>query len=102
MLRQTRLLDIYAESLYYTDDMQHAEQAYREEMNLLMQAYAAEPDNPTAARRVMRSQWATRRSSARVETRRRSRTAARRGRVAEPNAATPGAAGSRPSPALPS
>jgi serine/threonine protein kinase len=58
VLRQTRLLDIYAESLYYTGDMQRSEQAYREEMNLLKSAYTAEPDDSSAARRFMRSEWA--------------------------------------------
>jgi tetratricopeptide (TPR) repeat protein len=58
LLRRTRLLDIYAESLYYTDDMQRSEQAYREAMELLKGAYVAEPDNPAAARRFMRSEWA--------------------------------------------
>jgi tetratricopeptide (TPR) repeat protein len=58
MLRRTRLLDIYAESLYYTDDMQGSEQVYRQEMELLKSAYVAQPDDPTAARRFMRSEWA--------------------------------------------
>ncbi len=57
-VRRTRLLDIYAESLYYAGDMQRSEQAYREEMDLLKSAYAAQPDDPTAARRFMRSEWA--------------------------------------------
>ena len=58
MVRRTRLLDIYAETLYYTGDMQRSEQAYREEMNLLKTAYAARPDDAIAARRFMRGEWA--------------------------------------------
>jgi tetratricopeptide (TPR) repeat protein len=58
MLRRTRLLDMYAESLYYTDDMKNAEQAYRQSRDLLKAAFIADPDNPAAARRYMRSEWA--------------------------------------------
>ncbi|MEP7246689.1 MAG: serine/threonine-protein kinase [Gammaproteobacteria bacterium] len=58
VLRRTKLLDLYAEGLYYAGDMQRSEQAYREEMELLKSAYAAQPDNPPAARRFMRSEWA--------------------------------------------
>jgi tetratricopeptide (TPR) repeat protein len=58
VLRRTRLLDSYAEALYYSGDMQSAEQPYREAMDLLKVAYAAQPDDPRAARRFMRSEWA--------------------------------------------
>ena len=57
MLR-SRLLDIYAESLYYSGDMQASEQPYREAMELLKGLSVADPDDPRAARRFMRSEWA--------------------------------------------
>ena len=58
MLVRTKLLDIYAESLYYTEDAQRSVAAYREEMELLKNAYATQPDDLPMARRFMRSEWA--------------------------------------------
>jgi serine/threonine protein kinase len=55
---QAKLLDIYAESLYYTDDMVRSEQAYREAMELLKEALEEDPDNPRILRRFARSEWA--------------------------------------------
>lgn len=58
ILRRTKLLDIYAESLYYTDEMERSERAYREAMRMLKGAYEENPDDPRAARRYARSEWA--------------------------------------------
>jgi tetratricopeptide (TPR) repeat protein len=55
---RARLLDIYAEALYYSEDMAGSEKAYREAMGLLKTAYEENPDDPRAARRYMRGEWA--------------------------------------------
>lgn len=57
-LRRARLLDRYAESMYYAGDAAAAVQPYREELELL-RAYAAEaPYDINATRRVQRAEWA--------------------------------------------
>jgi serine/threonine protein kinase len=58
ILRRAKLLDMYAEGFYYTDDMVSAEKAYREAMGLLRTAYEANPEDPRAVRRYARSEWA--------------------------------------------
>ncbi len=55
---QAKLLDIYAESLYYTEDMVRSEQAYREAMQLLKEALDEDPGDPKILRRYARSEWA--------------------------------------------
>lgn len=58
LLRRARLLDLFAESTYYSGDAAASEQPYREELTLL-RAYAADaPYDVNATRRVQRAEWA--------------------------------------------
>jgi eukaryotic-like serine/threonine-protein kinase len=58
VLSRVRLLDIYAEDHYYTEDFPTAEKAYREELELVARSHAALPDDLAVTRRFMRAEWA--------------------------------------------
>jgi tetratricopeptide (TPR) repeat protein len=57
-LRRARLLDLYAESTYYSGDAAASEQPYREELALLRAIAADAPYDVNATRRVQRAEWA--------------------------------------------
>jgi serine/threonine-protein kinase len=57
-LNRVRLLDIYAENHYYTEDYATAEKAYREELDVVSRSRAEEPDDLAVTRRFMRAEWA--------------------------------------------
>jgi tetratricopeptide (TPR) repeat protein len=57
-LRRARLLDIFAEGVYYGGDPVGSEIPYREEYELLRALSAAEPQNVGISRRFMRAGWA--------------------------------------------
>ena len=57
-LNRVRLLDIYAENHYYTEDYATAEKAYRDELDVVSRSRAEEPDDLAVTRRFMRAEWA--------------------------------------------
>ncbi|MEJ1966943.1 MAG: serine/threonine-protein kinase [Gammaproteobacteria bacterium] len=56
--RHARLLDIFAESTYYSGDRKGAEAPYRQQYALLRGLASEEPQNLRAARAFMRAGWA--------------------------------------------
>ncbi len=56
--KHARLLDVLAESIYYTGDLPAAEASYREHYELLRQLAEEEPQNLRAERMYMRAGWA--------------------------------------------
>jgi eukaryotic-like serine/threonine-protein kinase len=56
--RRARLLDVLAESIYYTEDLPSAERYYREHYQIMRQLAEEEPQNLRAVRMYMRAGWA--------------------------------------------